>query len=159
MRNYEYHSINEMGKAEWSMNGKPSPRFTHEMNLKKNTNSTLLANFLKCAMWIEKHCPNLNGKFPCRHQVYHWTQIVVENGKAYLEYGDHGYDFTIALSSTETAVMSRGSCQSKPYAFEDILFFRNDALQEFLSQWDSIKTAIIYESRTQNQIFSDGFQP
>lgn len=149
-RNYEFHTFEER-----TINGLHY-RFSHEKGLMEKTNPTLLNNFIKVATWIKENCPNLNGEFNCYHKVYHWTKLVVENGKAYLEYGSHGWGFDIALSTTETAVFARGSMQSLPYAFKE-LFFRNDALEEFLSQWQTIKSNIIAKNNVQNKVFSEDF--
>lgn len=130
---------------------------TYELGLFKSTNRILMSNFNKVAKWIEENCPNLNGTFKCRHQVYHWTALVVENGKAYLEYGSHGHDYEIAVSTTETATFSRGSMQSLPEAYDGVQFFRNDALEEFLSQWKSIKEEIVAKNAEQTYVFSDDF--
>ena len=156
-RTYDYKDINEMGLAQHFTDGIARPRFRNELSQIENTNKVLLSNFFKCADWITENCPTLNGTFNCMHNPYHWTRIVVEDGKAYLEYGSHGWGFDIALSATETAVMSRGSMQSNPYAFRNIHFFRNDALEEFLSQWYSIKTAIQCANRVQCGVFSEDF--
>ena len=158
MRKYDFHCINEIGPASMFMDNKPHPRFGCERGMLSRTNQELLSNFFKCANWIKENCPNLNGEFNCRHSPYHWTRIVVEHGKAYLEYGSHGWGFDIALSLTETAVMSRGSCQSLPYAFENVFFFRNDALEEFLTQWRTIKESIIAKNNIQSNVFSDKFE-
>ena len=157
-KNYEIHDINEMGNPNMFMDKKAHHRFGYQRRIKDATDSNLLNNFFKCAKWVEENCPNLNGKFPCRHEVYHWTRLVVENGKAYLEYGSHGYGFEFALSLTETAYVSTGSCQSKPYAFPNIFFFRNDALEEFLRQWQSIKSDIISTNAIQRKVFSEEFE-
>lgn len=149
-RKFEKHSFEER-----TINGLGT-RFSYEKGLWKKTNQVLLNNFMKVANWIAENCPNLNGEFDCRHNVYHWTKLVVENGKAYLEYGSHGWDYEIALSTTETAVFSRGSMQSLPYAFDE-LFFRDDALEEFLSQWQTIKQYVIAKNDTQNKVFSEDF--
>lgn len=93
----------------------------------------------EAVLLIEENCPKLNGVFECRFNTYYWIKLVVENGKSYLECGSHGSDFTYALSKTETATFSRGSMQSKPYAYKDTFFFRNERLEEFLSQWETIK--------------------
>ena len=152
-RNYEQHSLNETRHNEQYGT---FFRFEHERNLWEKTTPVLLNNFMKVAKWIEENCPNLNGEFNCRHNTYHWTKLVVENGKAYLEYGSHGWGFDIALSTTETAVHARGSMQSRSYAFDE-LFFRNDALEEFLSQWQTIKEYVIAKNNTQNNVFSEDF--
>lgn len=149
-RKYEYHSFDEKTR-----NGLGT-RFSYEKGLWEKTNPVLLNNFMKVAKWIEENCPNLNGEFDCRHNTYHWTKLLVENGKAYLEYGSHGWGFDIALSTTETAVYSRGSMQSLPYAFDE-LFFRNDALEEFLSQWQTIKEYVIAKNNVQSKVFSTDF--
>lgn len=158
-KNYEWHDINEMGEPRMFIDGKSHPRFGLQQKMIEETDKNLLSNFFKCAKWIEENCPNLNGKFPCKHKVYHWTRLVIENGKAYLEYGSHGYGFDFALSSTETAYKTTGSGQSRPYAFENVFFFRNDALEEFLSQWKSIKNSILYANAVQKRVFSDEFEP
>lgn len=158
MRNYEYRKIDEMTDGRYTMTGKPCIHFNYENNLLKRTDKQLLNNFFKCAKWIEEHCPKLNGEYRCYHQVYHWTKLVVENGKAYLEYGSHGYGFSLALSTTETATMSTGSMQSRPHAFDGVFFFRNDALEEFLSQWSTIKMRIEAENEVRNKIYSDNFE-
>lgn len=128
-----------------------------DARLHRELNPTLLSNFFKCAKWIEENCPNLNGEFRCKHDPYGWTKLVVENGKAYLECGSHGYDFSYALSTTETATFSRGSCQTRPRAYRNVFFFRNDGLEEFLSQWIEIKQKIIVANRVQSAVFSDNF--
>jgi hypothetical protein len=156
-RSYDYKDINEMGLAHWYIDGIARPRFANEIRRVETTNNTLLNNFFKCAEWIAENCPTLNGTFNCKHEPYHWTRIVVEDGKAYLEYGSHGWGFDTALSTTETAIMSRGSMQRKPYAFNGIHFFRNDALEEFLSQWGHIKKSIIYANKQQSDVFSEEF--
>lgn len=136
-----------------------STEFQFEFKQIEKTDKRLLNNFFKCAEWIEKNCRNLNGTFECKHNPYSWTKLVVENGKAYLEYGSHGYSFEYALSTTETATMTTGSCQSDPYAFENTFFFRNDALEEFLREWASIKNSIIIENEIQNKIYDENFVP
>ena len=152
-RHYEQRSLNE---TSYNKQYGTFFRFEYERNLLKKTNPVLLNNFLKVAHWIEENCPKLNGVFDCRHNTYHWTKLVVENGKPYLEYGSHGWAFEMALSSTETAVHSRGSMQSMSYAFND-LFFRNDALEEFLSQWQTIKPSVIAKNEMQNNVYSEDF--
>lgn len=142
MRKYDYRSIEER---------------SYENRLLDNTNETLISNFNKVAQWVEDNCPHLNGEFSCRHNPYYWIQLVVENGKAYLEEGSHGYSFHIALSTTETAVKSTGSMQITPYAFNGIQFFRNDFMEEFLKQWASIKERIIAENKAQCAVFSEDF--
>lgn len=153
---YKPQDINEVVISKIS--GKPCKHFDYPNRLLTQVDERLLNNFLKCAKWIEENCPSLNGEFPCRHQVYHWTKLVVENGKAYLEYGSHGYSFEIALSNTETAYKSTGAYMANTHAFENVFFFRNDALEEFLSQWSMIKIEIIAKYRTQCKIYSDNFQ-
>ena len=117
----------------------------------------MLNNFFKCANWIEENCPKLNGVFECRFNTYYWTRLVVENGKSYLECGSHGSNFTYALSKTETATFSIGSMQSKPYAYKDTFFFRNERLEEFLSQWETIKKEILNYNIVQCKVYSDEF--
>lgn len=127
-------------------------------NLLEKSNKTLISNFNKVAKWIEENCPHLNGKFGCQHNPYYWIKLVVEDGKAYLEEGSHGYEYTLALSTTETATFSRGSMQSTPLAFQGIQFFRNKMLEEFLKQWQSIKEDVILENTLQRNVFSDDFK-
>ena len=157
MRNYKYFDINEESN-HGTIDGKFHPRFGYEKNLLQKSNTILVGNFNKVAKWIEENCPTLNGEFECRHNPYHWVKIVVENGKAYLECGSHGYDFSIALSTTETAVFTRGSMQDQPYAFDGCQFFRNDYLEEFLSQWQSIKVRVIGKNNTQSKVYSESFE-
>lgn len=157
MRKYYIpQDINETTISEVS--GKLCKKFGYENNLLKQVNENLINNFFKCAKWIEENCPSLNGEFRCRHQPYHWTKLIVENGKAYLEYGSHGYSFEIALSTTETAYKSTGAYLANTYAFENVFFFRNDALEEFLSQWATLKFEIISKYRTQSDIYSIDFK-
>lgn len=157
MTKFEFHDINEMGLPQWYMDNKAHPRFSWEQNLLKNTNPTLMANFMKVCAWIKENCPNLNGEFECRHNPYYKIHLIVKNGKAYLCEGGHGYDYATYLSAEETATYSQGSCQSSPYAFKGIHFFRNDRLEEFLSQWGSIKNQIIAANRVQSNVFSEDF--
>lgn len=157
MRRYEYHDIDEITRN--TISGNPALRFSWENGLLERVNETLINNFFKCASWIEENCPNLNGEFKCRHNPYYWIKLVVENGKAYLEEGSHGYSFELALSTTETARMTTGSMQSTPYAFFGKFFFRNDCLEEFLSQWGSIKNMIAAKNNVQSRVFSEEFVP
>lgn len=157
MRRYVYHDIDEITRN--TISGNPALRFGWENGLLERVNETLINNFFKCASWIEENCPNLNGEFKCRHNPYYWIKLVVENGKAYLEEGSHGYNFEIALSTTETARMTTGSMQSTPYAFLGKFFFRNDRLEEFLSQWGSIKNMIVAKNNVQSRVFSEEFVP
>ena len=158
MRNYEYHDINELGHPSSFVDGKAHPRFGYELRLMKETNRTMLENFNKVSQWIKKNCPHLNGVFKCRHDVYHWTTLVVEDGKAYLEHGSHGYGFSTALSIEETAVFSRGSMQRNAYAFKGVQFFPNSRLEEFLKQWPEIKQQVIAENSDQSTVYSDNFE-
>ena len=130
---------------------------SYEERLLKNTNTALLKNFNKVADWIEENCPKLNGEFRCSNNPYHWVKLVVEDGKAYLEEGDHGYTFSLALSKTETATMTTGSMQRIPYAYKE-QFFKNDRLEEFLKEWFSIKKEIQAESTRQSYVYSDEFR-
>jgi hypothetical protein len=157
MRSYEYHEINEISNAFYR-DGKTHQRFDYENNLLKKSNPILIGNFNKVAKWIETNCPTLNGEFDCRHNPYHWVKLVVENGKAYIECGSHGWGFDIAMSTTETAVFTRGSIQDIPYAFEGCQFFRNDSLEEFLSQWQAIKIRVIGTYNTQKNVYSESFE-
>jgi len=136
---------------------KPIAARSYEENLLKKANPMLIRNFNKVAKWVAENCPKLNGEFRCEHNPYYWIQLVVENGKAYLEYGDHGYSFSLAMSMEETATMATGSCQRKPYAFKGIQFFRNDKLEEFLKQWSAIKRKVIAENSIQSNVYSDDF--
>lgn len=158
MRTFEYHDINEMGRAEWYIDNIARPRFSGEQKMIEQTNPQLLANFMKVAKWIEENCPNLNGEFSCRHNPFYKIDLIVENGKAYLCYGSHSVGYALYLSSTETAVYSQGSCQGNPYAFEGIFFYRNDMLEEFLSQWRTIKDRIIMANKVQRRVYDENFQ-
>jgi hypothetical protein len=144
MRDYNYREVNKL--------------CSYELQLKNKTNVSLLNNFFKCADWIEENCPKLNGEFKCEHNPYYWIKLVVENGKAYLECGSHGWRFDFALSQTETAIFSRGSMQDLPYAFEGKHFFRNDRLEEFLSQWKTIKSQIVSANNIQTAIYDENFE-
>lgn len=157
MTRFEYHDINEMGKASSFIDNIARPRFRNQIKMVEDTNPTLMANFFKVAEWIKKNCPNLNGTFSCRHNVYHKIDLIVENGKAYLCEGGHDYGYSTYLSTTETAVYTQGSCQSAPYAFHNVFFFRNDRLEEFLSQWQSIKQNIIAKNIVQSNVYSADF--
>lgn len=157
MRNYLYLDINEEND-HGTIDGKIHPRFGYEKKLLSDTNKVLVGNFNKVAKWIEENCPTLDGKFECRHNPYYWVTLVVEKGKAYLECGSHGYGFCVAMSTTETAVFTRGSMQSQPYAFEGCQFFRNDRLEEFLSQWQSIKVRVIGAYNTKKMLYSESFE-
>lgn len=157
-KNYKWCNINEMGNPKSFLDGKSHPRFGYERGLMEKTNCILIENFFKCAKWIEENHPNLNGEFECRHDPYHKTILVIENGKAYLETGSHSSGFSLALSTTETASYTQGSCQGSPYAFEGCFFFRNDRLEEFLSQWTSIKSRIEYKAALQKAVYSDSFK-
>lgn len=155
----KYYMPQDINKTTISeVSGKLCKEFGYQNNLLKQVNENLINNFFKCAKWIEENCPSLNGEFRCRHQPYHWTKLIVENGKAYLEYGSHGYSFEIALSTTETAYKSTGAYMANTYAFENVFFFRNDALEEFLSQWTTLKFEIISKYRTQSDIYSIDFK-
>lgn len=154
-KNYAYGNIYD--KHISSVSGELCYRFSYEVKLLATTNATLMRNFLKVAEWIKTNCPTLNGEFKCKHAVYHWTKLVVENGKAYLETGSHGWGFDIALSTTETATFTRGSCQEFPHAFKKALFFRNDRLEEFLTQWPNIKAQVVAKNNVQRNVFSETF--
>lgn len=158
MRNYEYHDINEMGNPSHFMDGKAHPRFGYELRLLADTNKIMIGNFNKVSKWIKTNCPHLTGTFKCRHEVYHWTALVVEDGKAYLEHGSHGHGFSTALSENETAVFSRGSMQGAPYAFEGVQFFPSACLEEFLKQWPEIKQSVILENKIQSGVYSENFE-
>ena len=157
MREFEYHNINEMGHPNMFMDGKPHPRFGHELLLLERTNKTLMANFHKICHWIEENCPNLSGEFGCRHNPYYKIHLIIENGKAYLCTGTHSVGYELYLSSTETAVYSQGSCQGRPYGFKNTFFYRNDRLEEFLSQWKSIKDRIILANSKRKEIYDNNF--
>lgn len=155
-RNYHYNDINEMGDPRMFIDRKPHPRFGYELGLLEKTNPQLIANFNKCANWIAENCPTLNGEFWCRHNPYYWVRLVVEDGKAYLEEGSHGYNYSTAMSIDDTATFSRGSMQSIAKAFR-VQFFRNDRLEEFLSQWQTIKAQIQSAYAIQSNVFSESF--
>ena len=156
MRKFNYKDINEMGIS--GVTGKTCYSHDYERGLLERANHNLIENFNKVANWVAENCPNLNGEFRCAHNPYYWIKLVVENGKAYLEYGSHGYGYSLALSTTETATFSRGSMQSVPYAYDGIQFFRNDYLEEFLKQWTSIKSRILAENGKQSYVFSENFE-
>lgn len=143
MRKFDYRDINYDSYAR---------------RMLENTNKVLISNFNKVAKWIEENCPHLNGEFSCRHNPYYWIKLVVEDGKAYLEEGSHGYGYEMALSTTESATFARGSMQCTPHAFNGLQFFRNDRLEEFLKQWPSIKESVILENASQRNVFSDDFE-
>ena len=142
MREYEYIDIN---------------RRDYERRMYERVNPTLMENFNKVADWVAKNCPKLNGKFNCSFNSFYWIALVVEDGKAYLEYGSHGYGFDVALSRDETATFSRGSCQKLPHAFKGVQFARNDRLEQFLSEWQGIKSAVIAKNNMQQNVYSEGF--
>ena len=156
MRKYIYKDIYEQGIGTFS--GKLCYKHPTELAIYQNVNHKLIENFNKVAHWIEENCPHLNGKFDCNHNPYYWISLVVEDGKAYLEVGSHGYGFDTALSASDTAVFSRGSQQSIPYAFE-VQFFPNKRLEEFLKQWGNIKLSVKAEYDKQSYVFSDEFEP
>lgn len=154
MREYFYCTLDEKKQG---IDGE-TLRFNAEKNMLERTNQVLMSNFLKCTKWVEENCPNLNGEFKCKHNPRYWIKLVVENGKAYLECGSHGWRFDIALSQTETAVFSRGSEQDLPYAFEGKHFFPNNRLEEFLSQWKTIKSQIVSANNIQTAIYDENFE-
>lgn len=129
-----------------------------EERLLANSNKTLISNFNKVAKWIEENCPHLNGEFECSPNPYYWISIVIEDGKAYLEEGSHGWEYKTALSTTETATFSRGSMQSTPYAYRGVQFFPNKRLEEFLKEWPSIKGRIIAEKEAQERVYGADFE-
>lgn len=157
MRTFEYHNINEMGNPKNYVDRKAHLRFSTEQKMLANTNPNLMANVMKVFAWIKENCPNLNGEFHCRHNPYYKIHLIVKNGKAYLCEGSHSYGYATYLSAEETAVYSQGSCQGAPYAFKGIYFFRNDRLEEFLTQWSRIKNEIIAKNNVQKNVFSDEF--
>lgn len=157
MRKFEYHNINEMGNPNMFVDRKAHLRFSTEQRMLANTNPNLMANVMKVFAWIKENCPNLNGEFHCRHNPYYKIHLIVKNGKAYLCEGSHSYGYATYLSAEETAVYSQGSCQGAPYAFKGIYFFRNDRLEEFLTQWSRIKNEIIAKNNVQKNVFSDEF--
>lgn len=156
MRKFDFKNLDEVTIS--AVNGKPCYRYLYERGLFEKTDKTLLNNFNKVAVWIKENCPNLNGEFSFGNNPYYWIRLTIENGKAYLETGSHGYGYDIALSVTETATFSRGSNQSTPHAYS-AQFFRNDRLEEFLRQWKSIKARIIKENAEQSYVFSSSFEP
>lgn len=143
MREYSYRDIKD---------------FSYESKLLAETNGRLMTNFKKVAEWIREHCPELNGKFNCAHNINHWTRLTVENGKAFLEYGSHGWGWDLALSEDETAVMSPASLQQIPYAFAGVLFADNARLEEFLIQWPEIKKRVIEENNNQMLVYGENFE-
>ena len=157
MKKFDYHDINEMGNACMFMDRKPHPRFSSELKMLERTDKTLINNFIKVAKWIEENCPTLNGEFECRHNVYYKIHLIVEDGKAYLCEGSHNIGYSTYLSTTETAVYTQGSCQGAPYAFRNVFFYRNDRLEEFLSQWPTIKMYVMSKYKLQSKVYSENF--
>ena len=157
MRTFEYHDINEMGKPQWYMDGKAHPRFSYEQKMISETNPNLIANVMKVIARIKENCHNLNGEIHCRHNPYYKIHLIVKNGKAYLCEGSHSCGYATYLSAEESATYSQGSCQGAPYAFKGIYFFRNDRLEEFLSQWSSIKSEVTIKNKLQENVFSSEF--
>lgn len=155
MRTHHYYNLFEVHIGSFSKT--LCYRFDYNVTMYKQVNPILIRNFNKCAKWIAENCPTLNGVFHCQHNPYYWIKLVVENGKAYLEEGSHGYGYDIAMSMEETSVFSRGSCQCNAYAFKDIQFFRNDRLEEFLSQWQTIKGKIQSAYAVQSNVYSENF--
>lgn len=143
MRKFNYKNIQECG---------------YESRLLAQTPKVLVSNFNKVAKWIEENCPSLTEEFSCRHNPYYWIKLVVEDGKAYLEEGSHGYGYSVAMSTTETATFTRGSMQCTPNAFEGVQFFRKDRLEEFLSQWQEIKKFVIAKNKVQCNVYSEDFE-
>lgn len=45
MTSFEYHDINEMGKASSFIDNIARPRFRNQIKMVENTNPTLMANF------------------------------------------------------------------------------------------------------------------
>ena len=136
--------------------------YTHPISgyaqtLSNKLNPTLLANFKKVCKWIKDNCPNLNGEFHCRHNPYYKIHLIVEDGKAYLCEGSHGWGYGLYLFEDGSAEYSQGSCQSSPYAYNNIYAFRNNRLEEFLSQWQGIKVQIESAYRVQSNVFSEDF--
>ena len=129
----------------------------YEYKMEQLTNKVLVKNFFKCCDWIEDNCPNLKMQVKCKDNKEKWLRLEIENGKAYLECGDWGWDFQIALSRTETATFSRGSQQRNPHCFTDVFFFYNDLLVTFLKEWDITKQLILAERNRQNIVYSDNF--
>ena len=122
------------------------------------TDKTLLANVNKCFKWIEENCEGLSGEFNAVSDPYYWLKLVIEDGKAYLEYGSHGWGYDVSMSLTETAVFSRGSMQGTPYAFKGAQFFRNDRMETFLISWGKfLKSQIIKERDTKRSVRSANF--
>lgn len=131
---------------------------SYAVTLSNNLNPTLLANFKKVCKWISENCPNLNGEFHCRHNPYYKIDLIVEDGVAYLCTGNHGWGYGLYLFEKGSAEYSQGSCQSSPYAYNNVYAFRNDRLEEFLSQWQSIKTQIVIANRVQMKVFDENFE-
>lgn len=156
-KSFEYHDINEMGQPQRYIDGKAHQRFSYELRMLDETNPTLIANFMKVAKWIKKNCPKLNGDFSCRHNPFYKIDLIIKNGDAYLCTGSHSWGYSTYLSTKETAVYTQGSCQTNPYAFKNVFFFRNDRLEYFLSQWATIKVKVIAKNEIQNKVFSEDF--
>ena len=134
-----------------------NPISGYAQTLSNELNPTLLANFKKVCKWIKDNCPNLNGEFHCRHNPYYKIHLIVEDGKAYLCEGSHSYGYALYLFEEGSAEYSQGSCQGSPYAYNNIYAFRNGRLEEFLSQWQSIKVQIENAYRVQSNVFSKDF--
>ena len=155
-KNYDYYDINEQQIGSYS--GTLCYRHSVEKRMLDEADPILIENFVKVAKWIKKCYPRLNGEFRCKHNPFYWIKLVVENGKAFLECGSHGWDYDVALSETETATFSRGSMQNRAYAFHGQLFFRNSLLEEFLTQWPTIKSSVQIEGRAQRLVHSREFE-
>ena len=134
-----------------------APLSSYEKNLADNLNPTLLANFKKVCKWIKENCPNLNGEFHCNHNPYYKIHLIVKKGEAYLCEGSHGWGYAHYLFDGGSAVYSQGSCQGAPYGYNNIYAFRNDRLEEFLSQWTYIKSQVISRNTMQNSVYGDDF--
>lgn len=135
--------------------GQEAYKHSYCRDLYNRCNQNLLNNVLKCFEWIEKNYPTLCGEFKCEHQFYYHIQLVVDNGKAYLQEGDHVTTWNFLLCKDYTA--SRMGSYSHPDVFKE-LFFRNDRLEEFLLQWQSIKSQITGTYNAQKYVFSDKFE-
>lgn len=132
---------------------------SYEYRMIEKTNQQLMNNFHKCCSWVAENCPNLNITIKCKGDNDKWLKFIVENGKAFLECGPWGWGFDIALSNTETATFVRGSMQRRPQSFNNVFFFHNHLLVNFLQEWSTIKNTLIEQEQKQTLIFSDDFQP
>lgn len=153
--NYINKDINEMGSH--FRTGEPVYRYDYQRNIINSTNHALLENFFKCAKWVKEHYPKISDTFHTSHDPYFKLDLIVENGIAILAYGSHSAGYEWYLSELGTAYYSQGSMQSVPYLFADTYGFRNDKLEKFLSEWQTIKSLIISRGNVIDSIYNESF--